>query len=121
MNITVQALHLDVDDTIRAYAKDKFQKVERFNANIQSIEVLLKGDDRKAHCEAILHVASSGTVVIDVARDEIQEAIDLAVGKCERQLRRLKEKQTGRRRQKATAAAPSTQADDDDENTSEDY
>lgn len=97
MDITVTAIHMDIKDSVKEYAEDKLGGIDKFYNGAQSIEVILKNDDKKIHCEAIIHVKKRGTVVVDVAKDELYEAIDVASEKCERQMRRLKEKNEARR------------------------
>lgn len=92
MDINITGLHLELKDGIKELTRDKFGDVDRFFHGINSIDVVFKQDDRKIHCEVIMHINKHGTIVVDVARDDFHEAIDLAVDKCERQLRRMKEK-----------------------------
>lgn len=101
--IKITTRHLDVQDDVKSMAREKFGKLDRFFHGVQRVEVILKLEDRRYHCEAIMHVKNKGAVVIDVVREDLREAIDVAVDKCERQLRRLKEKITGRRRESTAA------------------
>ncbi len=105
MDIRISAIHMDIDNSIKEYAEDKLGGVDKFYNGAQSVEVILKSDDKKVHCEAIIHVKKRGTVVVDVARDEVFEAIDVASAKCERQMRRLKEKNEAKRHDAAEEAA----------------
>lgn len=98
MEVTIHGRHLEVTAEVRTYVEEKFGRVVRLYHGVQAIEVILKGDNRQMHCEAILQIRNKGPVVVDVARDNLTEAIDVAIDKCERQLRRLKEKHTAKRR-----------------------
>ena len=97
MEITISAIHMDIDEAVKEYAEDKLGGIDKFYNGAQSVDVVFKESDRKIHCEAIVHVKKRGTIVVDVARDELYEAIDVASDKCERQMRRLKEKNETRR------------------------
>lgn len=97
MNITVSAIHMDIDNSVKEYAEDKLGGVDKFYNGAQSVEVVFKNDDKKVHCEVIIHVKKHGVIVVDVARDELFEAIDVASAKCERQMRRIKEKNEAKR------------------------
>lgn len=108
MDIKVTGRHLEVTDELRETAIDKFSKAERFHSGITSIEVILKDEDRKKHCEVIIHTKRSQNIVVDVARDEVLEAIDVAVDKAERSLRKLKEKTVSARRKAVRAAKTMT-------------
>lgn len=98
MQISITARHHDLTNEERAYAEEKFGRMDRIFQGIVTAEVILKEEDRKCHCEVILHAKGKNDIVVDVARDEILEAIDVAVDKVERQLRRAKEKMTAKRR-----------------------
>lgn len=98
MDISISGLHMSLSDELRDYATSKFERVERIYHGILSIEIILKNDDRKRHCEVIIHTRHQKNPVIDACGDEFNEAIDLAVDKAERQLRRLKEKSKSHRR-----------------------
>ncbi len=92
MDINITGRHLELKNGVKELTREKFGNIDRFFHGISSVDIVFKQDDRKIHCEVILHVNKHGTIVVDVARDDFGEAIDIAVDKCERQLRRLKEK-----------------------------
>jgi len=98
MEIHITGRHFEVTDAVRSMLEEKFGRLERFHPGLQKIEILIKDEDRKRHCEAIIHIRSHGPIIVDVARETVQEAADLALDKCEQQLRRLKEKQEDRHR-----------------------
>jgi len=98
MNVQISMRHMEVSESVREYAAEKFGKADRFYRGIQSIEVVLKAEDRQNHCEVILHISNRDPEVINVSCDTIQEAIDAAVDKVERRLRKLKEKRESQRR-----------------------
>ncbi len=105
MNTRITVRHMDVSDSAKDFVLEKFAEIDRFFGAVKEAEVILKQEDRKVHCEVLLHVKSKNDIVIDVARDTLHEAVDIAVQKCERQLRRTKEKLTDRRRPSAEAGA----------------
>lgn len=100
MNIQLTAKKIDIPQDIREYAKEKFSKLEKFNSNIQNIEVVIKAEERSIACEAIIHLDKHDPIVITVESDTIQAAVDLAESKAERQLRKSKERDSVRRRAK---------------------
>lgn len=116
MNITVTGRHLEVSGSTKSYLEEKFGKIDRFCHDVSDAEIVLKQEDRSIHCEAILHIRNHPNIVIDVARESMHEAIDLAIDKCERQLRRLKEKRDDRRKHGAGNHVPPMQDESADEN-----
>lgn len=98
MNIQITAKKIEIPQEIRDYAKEKFSKLEKFNQKLQSIDVVIKAEERSIICELIIHIDNRDSVVIEVSGDTIQAAVDLAEGKAERQLRKDKERDSVRRR-----------------------
>ena len=98
MNIQITAKKIEIPQDIREYAKEKLAKLEKFNQKVQSLEAIIKAEERSIVCEIIAHVDNRGSVVIEVSGDTIQAAVDMAVNKAERQLRKDKERDSVRRR-----------------------
>ncbi len=103
MNIQMTAKKIELTNDIRDYAKEKFGKLEKFNHKIQNIEIVVKAEERQIICEAIVRLDNRAPVIIEVSSDTVQGAVDLAMDKCERQLRKDKERDSGRRRQASIA------------------
>lgn len=101
MNIQITAKKLEIPQEIRDYAKDKFSKLEKFNQKVQSIEAVVRAEERSITCELIIRVDNRDSVVIEVQGDTIQAAVDMASSKAERQLRKDKERDSVRRRAKS--------------------
>ena len=101
MQISITGRHFEVTDSVRKYVDEKIVRIEKFSRNISRVEVVLKADSRKFHCEFIMHVKGLDGIVIDVAHGEsMHAAIDLALDKAEHQLSRHQEKILSRRREK---------------------
>lgn len=115
MEITITGRHFEVTEAIRSYAKEKLSKLEKFYDGITSIEAILKNEDRKFHCEIIVHIANKPDAVIDVADDNMYAAIDVAHDKAQRQVRKTKTKLRDHRPAKEGAVAVEAAAGDEDE------
>jgi putative sigma-54 modulation protein len=107
MDIKITDRHVELPDEVKAYALEKFSRIEKFNHGIRDAEVIFKNEDRKFHCEVIVHVRNKPPLVIDVAREEWHEAIDIALDKIERRVRKQKEKTSVQRRRRAGSGHPS--------------
>lgn len=107
MQINITGRHFEISDAIRDYATEKAEKLQRFYNGITGADVLLKGEDRTFHCEMILHMDNKNTAVVDVKHDSMYAAIDLAVDKAQRQVRKHKEKRKDHHPEEA-APSPST-------------
>ena len=98
MNIQITAKKIEIPSEIRDYAKEKFSKLDKFNPNIQSIEAVIKAEERSVSCETIIRLDKHDPIVIEVEGETIQAAVDMAESKAERQLRKSKERDSVRRR-----------------------
>lgn len=103
MDIQITAKKIEIPQDIREYAKEKISKLEKFNHRVQSVDTVIKAEERHILCEAIIRVENRSPIIIEVSADTIQAAVDLAVDKCERQLRKDKERDSVRRRQRSAA------------------
>ena len=100
MNIQITAKKIEIPPEIRDYAREKFSKLDKFNSNIQSIEAVIRAEERSVVCEAVIRVDKHDSIVIEVEGETIQAAVDIAESKAERQLRKTKERDSVRRRAK---------------------
>ena len=100
MNINIRSRRVELPNDTKAYAQEKFARLERYNQNLRAVDVMLDEDNRQFHCEAILHLDNRESVVVDVAAPTFNGAIDAASDKCVRQLNRDKERSSERRRVK---------------------
>ncbi len=95
MRIKITARHLKLTDAISDYAKKKLEKAEHYFNNVVSGQVILSVDKYRQMAEIILHTGHTGSKSIFRAKevsDNLYAAIDLAMDKIDRQLRKIKEK-----------------------------
>lgn len=107
MNIQITAKKIEIAQDIRDFIKEKLEKLDKYNQKIQTIEAVIKAEERSITCELIVHIDNRDSIVIEVQSDTIQAAVDLAESKAERQLRKSKERASVRRR----AARPEREGD----------
>ena len=100
MNIQIAAKKIEIPQDVRESIREKLSKLEKFNPRAQSLDAVIKAEERSVACELIIRVDSHDSLVIEVSGDTIQAAVDVAVGKAERQLRKGKERDSVRRRAK---------------------
>lgn len=87
MQITVTGKHMDITESIRAYASEKAGKLSKFFDQIQSVEVV--ADKSKKHqyeIEMIVHVGHHDPFIAVVTGDNLYATIDQVQDKLERQL-----------------------------------
>lgn len=102
MQLHIACKHLELQNDTRQYLNEKMQKLDKYLDQSQLVEVVLKKEnERNYQCEFLIQLHHSSTIVIDVNGEDLNSAIDSAIDKCERQLRRIKEKKEHSRRRSA--------------------
>lgn len=92
MKITITGRHMQVHDSVREYALEKTNKLERYNNAIQHIELVVANEGDRKTVEMIATSRVGGKHVAEVEHEDIFAAIDLLIDKMKRQLERTKEK-----------------------------
>lgn len=121
MKINIKAHHVSAPDAVRAYATEKFARLERFHPHLREVEVLFKENGPQGmECDVHLHMDHKSTQIVCCTAGDLNSAIDMALDRCERQLVRLKEKMKSHKtsasgRFLTPPDAGGDDADDDDE------
>ena len=97
MQITVSARHMGISDSLKDYCREKSERLIRFFDRIQSIEVILDGNNGQHFAEMIVHSEGTQPFVAREQHDDAYAAVDLMLDKVERQIRRHKEKLRNRK------------------------
>lgn len=92
MNITVEARHMKINDDTRQYTEKKVGKLEKFNDQVKSVDVIL--DHESGHCiaEIIAHINKKPPVIAKHEHEDLLASVDLCVDKISQQLKKEKEK-----------------------------
>jgi putative sigma-54 modulation protein len=101
--------NLEITDSMRSYAEDKLQKLNRFSDQIVDARVVMSYDDRIGGAPAKVEVqvnVPNGMVRAEERGVDTYAAIDLVVDKLERQLKRFKERQRDVRGEAPPATEP---------------
>lgn len=97
MQILVSGRHLEIEDSLKEYARDKVQKLTKFYDRIQSIEVVYDHEAGKPSVEVIVNTEPKNTFVGHEMGEDMFAVTDTVVDKLERQLTRHKEKHRNRK------------------------
>jgi len=103
MRITITARHSEIDDDLRAQARELVQKVGKFARRPQHAQVTFTEDAGLAGVEIEVHVPRGRVHVAKAQEADHRSALDVAIGRMKRQL--LDEKQSPRPR-RARRSAP---------------
>jgi putative sigma-54 modulation protein len=97
MQIHTTARHFDLDPEDRLFAHERIEKLGRFARDLQEAHLIVTAEGYRHNAEITLKLKGREMV----SKEESTEprlAIDLAAGRLEKQLRRLKEKRVSRKR-----------------------
>lgn len=101
MHVQIAARHTDVPDDVQARARELIEKLERFDADVLSAEVVFEEEKHRRKVEGILSVANSEPVVATGESGEWLNAVDQLADRLGRMLRRRR----GRQRERQARAA----------------
>ena len=93
MEIIVSGKHVEITDSIRAYAMEKAGKLPRYYDRISTVEVLADRSDRHTYeIELVAHVDGHEHFVATGRHDDLYAAVDAAADKLTRQIHDYKER-----------------------------
>jgi putative sigma-54 modulation protein len=108
MQINVTGQHLNLTDSLRDYAMNKMQKLERHFDHVTNVHIILSVEKERQKAEATVHV-SGRDLFADAVADNMYPAIDAMVDKLDRQVKRHKEKLTDHHRASGRLKAQSAE------------
>lgn len=97
MQVTVTGRHIGLDDEIKAYCREKAERLVRFYDRIQLIEMVLDGRDGQHSAEIIVHSERTDPFVAKEQHSDLHAAVDVLMDKVERQIRDHKERLRNRK------------------------
>jgi putative sigma-54 modulation protein len=97
MQISTTARHCELDAEVRKFALQRLTKLERFAHDIQEAHLVITAEKFRHRAEITLRLKHHEMVSRETS-DTKRMAIDLAAGRLEQQLRRLKERRIERKR-----------------------
>ncbi len=97
MQISTTARHCELDAEVRSFALQRLAKLERFARDIQEAHLVVTAEKFRHRAEITLRLKHHEMVSREES-DTNKAAIDLAAGRLEQQLRRLKERRIEHKR-----------------------
>jgi putative sigma-54 modulation protein len=95
MQVAVTFRHMETDEGVKAYVKEKVQKLQKYIENPREVHVVL-AVEKFRHIAEITIIGNGGTFNSQGRNNDLYAAIDQMVEKMERQIREWREK--GRRK-----------------------
>lgn len=96
MQVTISARHFDLKNADKEYANEKFTHVSRIH-DVSTFDAVFSEEPNKVLCEVRMSTGQGAPIIISLSATKVREVIDLIADKCERQLRRTKEKKEEKR------------------------
>ncbi|MBI5763621.1 MAG: ribosome-associated translation inhibitor RaiA [Planctomycetes bacterium] len=97
MRIKISGRHMEMADSLKAYADEKAGHLNRFYDRLQSVEIIFDQEGGKVRCEMIATADHHTTFVAKETHADAFAAFDAAIKDVERQLTRHKEKHRNRK------------------------
>lgn len=99
MNVQIHAKDITLQDNTRAHIQNAIDSFTKYSLDITSVNVHIRAEKKGISIEFDIHVAHAQPVIINQSDDNLDAAIDLAIDRATKALRRLHtkviEKQTG--------------------------
>ncbi len=105
MQVAVTFRHMEADEGLKAYVKDKVQKLQKYALNPTEVHVVL-GVEKFRHIAEITIVGNGGVLNSQGKDNDLYAAIDQMVDKMERQIRERRGKVRRKRAIPLSAKAP---------------
>jgi putative sigma-54 modulation protein len=99
MNVQIRTKDVNINDQTRAHIESAVDAFTKYNLDITTVNVSVESMKKGVSIEFDIHIAHAQPVVINQSDDDLNTAIDLALDRASKALRRLHtkviEKNTG--------------------------
>jgi putative sigma-54 modulation protein len=94
MNISLVGRHIELSDAIKEHLMHSIDTLTKFHLDIISVNAVASMNERKkgVSVEFTINVAGKNTVVISQRDNDLYAAIDIAIERAQKALRRLHER-----------------------------
>ncbi|BBG65113.1 ribosomal subunit interface protein [Hydrogenimonas sp.] len=98
MNISIVGRHFELTDAIKDHIENAIDGLKKYNLDIISTRVVVDADEKNGKkgysVEFVIHMANKNTVVIRQKDKDVYAAVDLAIDRAQKVLRRHHDKVT---------------------------
>jgi len=105
MQVAVTFRHMEADEGVKAYVKEKVEKLQKYVENPREVHVVL-AVEKFRHIAEITIVGNGGIFNSQGRDNDLYAAIDQTVDKMERQIRERREKVRRKRSPSSSAKVP---------------
>jgi len=102
MNISLTGRQLELTDAIKEHMTTSIETLNKFNMDIISVSVVASAQTKKGKehsvVEFVVNLAHKNSVIIKQNDDDLYAAIDMAISRAQKALRRMHDKDVGHRK-----------------------
>jgi putative sigma-54 modulation protein len=103
MNISIVGRHVDLSDSIKSHLESGLEALTKFNLDIISVRTILSSDEKRGKkslsAELTLNIAHRNSIAVKTKDKDLYVAIDTAISKAQKVLRREHDKVTDTKRE----------------------
>ena len=92
MNVQIRTKDVNLNDQTKAHVEAAVEAFTKYQLDITTVNVSIAAEKKGVSIEFDIHVAHAQPVVISQSDDNLDAAIDLAIERATKALRRLHEK-----------------------------
>lgn len=89
MNLQIRAKDITLTDNTRAHIESAIEAFQKFGLELTTVNCNVRAEKKGVNVEFDIHIAHAQPVVINQSDDDLSAAIDLAVDRASKALRRL--------------------------------
>ncbi len=98
MNISLTGRQLELTDAIKAHMTTSIETLSKYNMDIISVNVVASTQTKKGKehsvVEFVINLAHKNSIVIKQSDDDLYAAIDLAISRAQKAMRRMHDRDT---------------------------
>ena len=99
MNISLTGRQLELTDAIKAHMNTSIETLNKYNMDIISVSVVASAQTKKGKehsvVEFVINLAHKNSIIIKQNDDDLYAAIDKAISRAQKAMRRMHDKDTG--------------------------
>ena len=99
MNISLTGRQLELTNAIKAHMNTSIETLNKYNMDIISVNVVASAQTKKGKehsvVEFVINLAHKNSIVIKQNNEDLYAAIDIAISRAQKAMRRIHDKDTG--------------------------
>lgn len=92
MNVQIRTKDITLNDHTKGHVETAIEQFKKYSLDITTVNVTLAKEKQGVSVEFDIHIAHNTPIVINQADDDLDAAIDMAIDRATKALRRLHDK-----------------------------